>query len=281
MNPDLTTNQKIKEFAQAHGLEFIGEGFDNVVYADVARQTAWRFPKKADREQTLRQEAIALSHLVHLDAIIPAPILKEESGLVYGEYPFVSGTHYEQLSPTEQTDLLRKSSVFLGKLHRFQHPDLQILEKINSYARFQAVHEGLRDLKDILNSAQMTYAENVFGSFLKHPEYADLPLALVHGDFSQEHVYYQSGQIAVIDWSDFQLADPAYEFHHLLNELPTEAHQILVDNYDAGADHSFWERAYAYRYMDTFEVLLQAFQAGNTVRVQEFVREVDQDMIRF
>lgn len=209
-------NEPIKQFVTAHGLQFVAEGLDNAVYADTAHTTAFRFPKKADRVATLRQEAMILPLLSGLGAIVPTPIVKEVDGLVYGEYPFVSGKQYEQLSPAEQIDLLQKLSLFLKALHTFQNPELKLLE------------------------------ENSAPEFLKHPQYVKIPKVLLHADISLDHVYYFDGKIAVIDWSDWHFGDPAYEFHHLLDELPVEQHKILFAYYPAEDDPTFWERAQAY-----------------------------------
>lgn len=270
----------ITQFTAAHGLEFIAQGFDNAVYADAVHTTAFRFPKKADRVETLRQEAVVLPTLTPdiCGATILAPTIKTEAGLVYGIYPFVTGKLYADCTTAEQTDLLAKTATFLQKLHQVKNPVIRALPIIRSYDRFQAVYEGFAKLTDILTPAQLAYGQNLFTSFLSHHEYQSIKPVLVHADISLDHLYYQDGQISVIDWSDFHLADPAYDWHHLLNELPKSAHQIFFNNYDVGQDESFWERAYAYRFMDTFEVLLDAVKKNDEQRAQDFVGYVAADM---
>lgn len=274
------TEETIKQFTTAHGLTFVAEGFDNAVYTDANKMHAFRFPKKPDRIDTLRQEAVVLPILTFetCGAIVPAPIVKTAGDLVYGVYPFVSGQLYTEVSPNEQTDLLGKTAAFLKNLRHLKNPAIQKLPVINSYDRFKNVHDGFAQLTDILDPAQLAYGENLFTSFLAHQEYQAIEPVLVHGDISLDHVYYQNGQISVIDWSDFQLADPAYDFHHLLNELPKSAHSIFFNNYDIGEDQSFWDRAYAYCFMDTFEVLLDAIKHNDAQRVRDFVSYVATDM---
>lgn len=273
----------IKQFANQNQLSFIGEGFDNIVYANSSKESVLRFPKKREGLDILRKEAIVLPHLT-LDicsALVPAPVIYEKNSIVYGEYPFVKGNQYSELSSSQKEDLLIKLSVFLQRLHQVNNPDFDQLSRVNCYERFKKVFQKIENLGSILGAEKMEYAKKLFQTFLQQKGYEQVKPVLVHGDISLDHIYYKNGQIAVIDWSDFHLTDPAYDFHHLLNELPKEAHLTLQQHYETVADASFWWRAYAYRFMDTFEALLVFVEQQNKEQIDLYLNEINADIVQW
>lgn len=273
----------IKQFATENQLTFIGEGFDNIVYANSSKELVLRFSKKPNGLDVLRKEAIILPHLT-LDvcsALVPAPVIHENKGIVYGEYPFVKGSQYEELSSSQKEDFLIKLSIFLQKLHQINNPIFSQLSSVNCYERFKKVFQKIESLGIILGVEKMEYAKKLFQTFLQQKGYEQVKPVLVHGDISLDHIYYDNGQVAVIDWSDFHLTDPAYDFHHLLNELPKETHLTLQQYYDAGIDSSFWWRAYAYRFMDTFEALLIFLEQGNKQQITSYLNEISADLVQW
>ncbi len=273
----------IKQFATENHLTFIGEGFDNIVYTNSLKESVFRFPKKPDGLDILRKEAIVLPHLTTdaCNALVPAPVIHENKDIIYGEYPFVEGRPYGELSSSEKEDFLIKLSVFLQKLHQINNPIFSQLASVNCYERFKKVFQKIENLGSILGTEKMEYAKNLFQTFLQQKGYEQVRPVLVHGDVSLDHIYYNNGQIAVIDWSDFQMTDPAYDFHHLLNEFPKEVHLTLQQHYDTSVDSSFWWRAYAYRFMDTFEMLLVFVEQQNEEQVSLVLNEIDADMAQW
>ncbi|OGH92218.1 MAG: hypothetical protein A2563_00030 [Candidatus Magasanikbacteria bacterium RIFOXYD1_FULL_40_23] len=273
----------IKQFATENHLTFIGEGFDNIVYTNSSKESVFRFPKKSDGLDVLRKESIILPYLTPdaCNALVPAPVIHENKGIVYGQYPFVEGRLYGELPSSEKQDFLIKLAVFLQRLHQINNPIFSQLPSVNGYERFKKVFQKIENLGSVLGAEKMGYAKNLFQKFLQQKGYERVRPVFVHGDVSLDHIYYNNGQIAVIDWSDFQMTDPAYDFHHLLNELPREAHLTLQTHYNTGADSSFWYRAYAYRFMDTFEVLLVFVEQQNEEQVSSFLNEISSDLVQW
>lgn len=275
-------NSNLLKFIEKNHWIYLGEGLDNLVYTDADRQKVFRVPKKSDGPEIMSKEALLLPLIAAQDlgATIPLPVIREQDDLFYAEYPFASGKNYVDLSPAARTDYLIKLSNFLQKLHSLKLADAGELSVLNSYERFLSVYKGLREFKleDWLDSAQIAYAEKLFESYLNHEDYKKVPPAIVHGDVSFEHIFYDdAGRLSIIDWSDFHLADPAYDFHHLLNELPRSAHAIFFEHYITPDDPTFWSRAYDYRYLDIFEVLLWRLTQKNEAKIKEYVRQIEAD----
>lgn len=270
--------EQIKQLAEKNNWQYVGEGFDNIVYADSEKTSAFRLPKKIEGVTMIQRDTDVLPTLPTQEGIIlPIPVVKNQDGVIYGEYPFVSGKKYEELAQQEQSGLLLQLTHFLHRLHTRSHSTLEHVPVINCREHFSLIWERVqKELKDILNEKQMDYAKKLFSSYLE--QYKDTPSALIHGDISFDHLYYDNGQLSIIDWNDMQYTDPAYEFHHLLRQLPTSGEGLLRAQYNTGSDESFWERAIAYKYIDTFDALLSFVENNNTEHIKNFLDRIDADM---
>lgn len=268
----------IEQLAAARDWVLVGEGYDNAVYSDAARTKIFRVPKKPSGRAIMEAEAIVLPQLAeqNLGAFIPTPTLYEEGGVFFAEYPFVRGVLYEELSKNEQEDLLIKLTGFLSNLHKIDTAPFTMLAQINWYEKCAALYQEVIEHKQLFTAAQLEYAKNLFESYLNHAEYKNVPVALVHADISLGHVYYEAGEISVIDWSDFRITDPAYEFRHLFEELDPAKHHLLQYNY-IDADPTFWTRAATYRFLTNFDELLDFVKSDNQAQVQAYLGYIEGD----
>ncbi len=272
----------LENFAAERGWVLVGEGYDNAVYSDAAREKIFRVPKKPDGRAVMEAEAIVLPKLAeqNLGACIPAPTLHEEGGVFFAEYPFVRGVLYDKLKKAEQEDFLIKLTGFLSNLHKVDATTFSMLPQVNWYEKCAALYQEVIEHKYLFTAAQLEYAQNLFDSYLNHPEYKNVPLALVHADISLDHVFYDAGLISVIDWSDFCITDPAYEFHHLLEEIDAKK-QHLFQHYYIDADPTFWKRATTYRFLTNFIALFDFAKSGNQTAVKNCLGHISGDILRY
>jgi aminoglycoside phosphotransferase (APT) family kinase protein len=77
---------------------------------------------------------------------------------------------------------------------------------------------------------------------------APIPVALVHGDLSGEHLLMDAeGRLSgVIDFADARLTDPALDFAGVLNRFSTRDLEVVRAHYDAPQDPTLLERARIY-----------------------------------
>lgn len=279
VSPEMNSEQ-IKQLAAKNEWEYVGEGFDNIVYADAQKLKALRFPKRIEGIALIERDAAVLPTLpAQKDIVIPVPEIKSQDGLVYGAYPFVSGKQYEHLSEQERRHALVLLIEFLHRLHTQANPAPPVVPTISCHEHFSAIYAKVQEeLANILNEKQIDYAKALFSAYLE--QYKLTPTALIHGDISFDHLYYDNdGKLSIIDWNDMQITDPAYEFHHLLRQLPKEERDILRQQYNTSDDESFWKRADAYTKIDTFDALLNFVKEKNTVHIQNFLDRIDTDML--
>jgi len=77
---------------------------------------------------------------------------------------------------------------------------------------------------------------------------ARIPVALVHGDLSGEHLLMgDDGRLSgVIDFADARLTDPALDFAGVLNRFSPRDLEVVLAHYDAPRDPTLLERARIY-----------------------------------
>lgn len=268
----------IRAFAATKKWVEIGEGWDNLVFVDQAKEYAFRFPKKDDVVAMLQKESAVLPLIANHIENIPAPYIQREGGHIYAVYPFVSGEQYKLLAIEEQEVLLQKLCHVLHRLHALDIKMVEGAPLVDYHQKFTKVYKQVKsELADLLNAKQQAYAKDLFELFLEHNEYTIPKESLLHGDISFEHVYIKDNAIHLIDWSDLHVADPAYEFHHLLRALPREKHSILRASYETEDEH-FWDRALLYPLMDTFEILLIFVRKQDEKMTKYFLGRLDHDM---
>lgn len=276
----IRTKEQIARFVEANTIEFVGDGWDNVVYSDLQKTKVFRFPKKDDGMDILNMEAAVLPKLVHahMGATILPPVVKKDGKLIYAEYAFVDGNKYESLDTDSKIILLKKLGTFLLRLHAYDMSEIDEAPRVDYREKYSLVFEDIETtLTSILSRQQLQYARDVYHAYLTDTIYHTFQTALLHGDISFDHIYFEHGEISIIDWSDLHVADPAREFYHLLRDMTSMEKKILKDAYTTDDPH-FWDRADIYPLLDTFEVLVIFAKKNQSQQIDAFLKRVDQDM---
>ena len=252
LNPDLAKKLIETQFPELHSvtLEFIGEGWDNVVYR-VNHDYVFRFPRRQLGADLVDTEWKILPHLIGL---LPLPIPEP---LFYGKptsefpwhflgYRFLQGQSAcaARLSIDERIKLAKPLAQFLKALHAIdqaqalsfgaQRDDigklddmgkldvekrwpvaLQNIEKIRELGLFDqcdALVALLHDLKDVRDTG---------------------PKTLIHSDLYARHLLVDEHRAlsGVIDWGDIRIANPATDLVILFSFLPKSAHHVFLDEY--------------------------------------------------
>lgn len=249
----------IQKFITKNELTKIGEGFDNLVFSDCSKRFIFRFPKKQDSLEHMQREALVLPLVQEAfrEIIIPAPEFIEENEIYFGRYAYAAGMPLNNIIDSEtRAFTIEHLGKFIKKLHTFQLNKSEQIPTINYAAKAADIYNDVQtNLFSTFTDAEKKYTHELFSSFLAHDSKTQTHCFL-HGDISSEHIYIDSEtkNITLIDWSDIMLADPAYEFHHLLRELNSKESELILNAYKA--DTMFRQRALFYRYMDIFVLLL-------------------------
>lgn len=246
LGPDQAKNlieSQFPELKPTH-LEFIGEGWDNVVYR-VNHDYVFRFPRRQPGADLIDTEWKVLPHLLgRLPLPIPEPLFY---GKPTAEFPwhflgyrFLPGQSAckARLSIDERIKLAKPLGQFLKALHSIDQAQalsfgaklddmgkldvdtrwpktLQQIEKIRELGLFEHCHtlvKILDDLKDVYDTG---------------------PKTLVHGDLYGRHLLIDDHRTlsGVIDWVDVRIGNPALDLMILFSFLPKNAHALFFEEY--------------------------------------------------
>ncbi len=275
-------NNNIHIFAQKKNWMFVGEGLDNLVYTNSKKELVFRVPKKEDTQEAIKKEAVVLPRLAGnvKNIHIPIPTIFDSEEIWYASYPFVKGVCLDTVKDVaRRQNAFEQLGVALAELHTQDVSLFSEITRIVPEKKYHIVQEKAVQLpKNVLNDEQRRYIQELFAAFFSFIKPQTIPLALVHGDISEEHIYYNEAQhvVSIIDWSDITMTDPAYEFYHLLRDVSAREQEFFIQAYNT-TDPLFWKRAEYYMYLDTIEVLCLFVEKHNTEQIKQFIACVDQD----
>jgi aminoglycoside phosphotransferase (APT) family kinase protein len=267
------------ELVVQEGLIFIEEGFDNIVYRNAEKTLVYRFPKKTDVVIMLKHEYAILPILARMGmgATIPVPILKEYKKEIYAIYPYVENIRYDALNASDKEQLIIKLSQYLSRQHKISDVSVDVPQIDYRKKCHTLLDTVYNTFTGVLNPKQLAYATKLCQMFLT---FESGKRGVLHGDISFDHVFFSSGVMSIIDWSDVHMGDPAYEFYHLLRAC-NKSERILLKEHYTTTDINFWERAELFMYLDTLFVLDVAVQKNNTGLKTLFLERISTDMALF
>ena len=235
------------------------EGWDNEAF-EINNQWIFRFPKRAEGELLLRRE-IAL--LPRLSKTLPLPVPEYSFiGTPGPAYPYAFAG-YEKLNgipaielSTPQSETIPLAGLlgcFLSSVHSFPALDAQKLGIVQAEVDpGVAIAEALAELCELastlpsdISSRCARYLEN----HLRANMHYSCPRRLLHGDFSAEHILLSSDGrtvIGVIDWTDAEFGDPAFDFGYLWVWRGDPLVGEVLQHYQGDVDGEFLDRVRVY-----------------------------------
>ena len=185
----------------------IDDGFDfQVVVVDQA--WVFRFPRRAETEQALRQEVALLPKLADVLPVEVPRFTHVSSTPPYVVYRLIVG------APLVDEDS-RGVRAFLDALHRLDVSTLPV-EPVDWVARYKARCAGFAEL--VLPLLGDSLQAKAYALFDEVDSLTGFQPALVHADLGAEHLLVRDGRLAgVIDWGDAGIGDPALDYAWLLN----------------------------------------------------------------
>jgi aminoglycoside phosphotransferase (APT) family kinase protein len=238
-------------------VSFEGEGDFFRAYT-VNGSLIFRFAWNAEGSRTLEREATLLPALAPtLKLPVPRPTAFARSavtGLNFIAYPKIEGVEltrerFEGLPAEGRARAIGELAGFLSGLHSFDLAHAEALGVPRSDYPFCRTEEGImpgtaaeiygRELARLLTYPSLddrtrNHARSTVARLLDPARAAILPLALVHGDLSPEHILFNPGDgrlTGVIDFSDACVNTPLLDFVYLRHAYWPEVVSGLLPYY--------------------------------------------------
>jgi aminoglycoside phosphotransferase (APT) family kinase protein len=243
-------------FPVAARIRPVGTGWDSDAY-EVDGEWIVRFPRRPEVAQWLRKEAALLPELAPALSV-RAPRFEHVSldEPVYLAHRKLAGRPLEPHTATRAVGV--RLGRFLAELHGF---DVERARRLGvpepAWAAAQAAFAAALRARvfPLLSTDERSRAERMLEGFLALG--FEFRSALVHGDLGAEHVLVdEAGELAVIDWSDARIGDPALDFAWLLHGLGREFADALAAAYGRSLDAAFRLRALAYHRLGPWHEVL-------------------------
>ncbi|MGA7729851.1 MAG: phosphotransferase [Chloroflexia bacterium] len=273
-------------------VEFEGEGDFCRAYT-VNGDWLFRFAYNEEGSRALEREIALLPRLVPTLSL-PVPTItysgrQHRNGFLFVGYPRITGVpltfaFLQTLQPTEQEPFARDLALFLRGLHSFSIEEARVLGVPACEYPFCRTEDGIiegsaaelynRESERLLNHPLLdryldqmtagrvrTYVGMVVKALLHEPKRGDLPLALVHGDLSSEHILFDPTTrriTGIIDFSDAVITTPLLDFVYLWGAYGPDFSDLLLNHYEVDAGHLVM---YRIRYLRRWHVALRLLWA--------------------
>ncbi|RYI27556.1 aminoglycoside phosphotransferase family protein [Bacillus infantis] len=211
--PDLT----IKKF-QANE-----KGWDNDIVI-INESLVFRFPKSEDVILKVEAEGKLLHLLKKKHPILQLPdyeYLYQNQMLRCVRYDYLEGRMLGDISMDSfknNQENARLLGDFLTKLHSIDpaEADTMNLKTLHTLEYWEALHSSVREeILPYLKDREKDLINRIFRDFLEEFPGYSIKKSIIHGDLTASNIIYseKKGRIsAVIDFTDAQLGDPAFDF---------------------------------------------------------------------
>jgi aminoglycoside phosphotransferase (APT) family kinase protein len=231
----------------------IAGGWDFHVF-EVDEEWIVRLPNRDEVARWLARELAVMPELARtLPIAVPSfELVRGTEGVAYRKLPGVT------LTPASATtQVAHDLGGFLAALHAFPVERALELgaedrsdERLREYFRSERWPSFREHVLPLLAEDEREESERRAQTYLDAA--ASFRAAFVHHDLGPEHVLVDSGRvIAVIDWTDALVGDPAIDFAWLLHGVGDDFGHELLDAYGE-VDAAFRERARFYHVLGPF-----------------------------
>lgn len=245
-----------REFPELHwnNYRYIDEGWDHeVVILD--EKVVFRFPNDAEYLELLQNEIPVLERLLpQLDIAMPQYQYIAPDGRFAG-YPMVAGDtlrkdYFDRLPPSDRTSIAAQLAGFLSTLHMLlaNGQDFSMVPASEMAEYQKDLHQQTQQyLPATLTPEDFAVVRNVVaetdGLLLR-----SLPKVFLHGDVYSRHLLWDkpAQKLGVIDFSDMNIGDPAFDFAELY-EYGDEFVGQVYSQYAGPKDDDFLQRAWTYQ----------------------------------
>ncbi|HEY5463790.1 MAG TPA: aminoglycoside phosphotransferase family protein [Hanamia sp.] len=209
-----------------------GEG-DNSKAFIINEEYIFRFPKSKDAKTQMRKEIAVLPKIKPL-LNISIPIFEfisfETNFAGHKIIPGVPLTFkiYNSLHKKNQGLIQQSLANFLSQLHhidlsKFKDCHLETMDPKEEY--WDNFRKAQKLIYPHISKNKRNIITKIFTEYLSNQNNFNYTPALIHNDFSKDHILFDTAKqqiMGIIDFGDMALGDPDYDFMYLLDEFGEE-----------------------------------------------------------
>ena len=233
---------------------YLDEGWDHAVII-LDEQQVFRFPLDQQYRSLLSKEITILEQLrPHIKLPIPEYNLIDRN-YSFAAYPIIKGQALtneamNSLASDQRSLVKGQLAEFLTTIHTLDSRQLDLA--LVSLSDLPSYHSMLKKQAPKLLRNAITVKEYV--AVEKALEEVDrlltqhMPRVFLHGDIYSRHLLWDApnSQLGIIDFSDMNIGDPAYDFAELY-EYGKQFVEDVYDRYQGAKDEAFLRRAWNYQ----------------------------------
>ena len=243
--------------------KYISEGWDHEVLI-LDQSLVFRFPNDEEYAKLLRDEIRALKQL---KPFVPTRIPEYKyiaPDNSFAGYPFIPGRPlrkalFDSFSASERTAIARQLAGLLSTMHglvREGHDFAFVAPSDMKEQQETDKKQAKQSLRPALSPTDFTVVQEILAETDKLLA-QKLPAVLIHGDIYNNHLLWDetTKQLGVIDFSDMNRGDPAFDFAELY-EYGKNFVREVYSYYTGPKDGTFLDRAWTYqRWVGVFMML--------------------------
>lgn len=264
----------------------VGEG-DNSKAFLVNEDYIFRFPKRKEVKQQVRREIAVLPKIRSaLNLQIPGfEFISPELHFVgYKKIGGVVLTNkiFQSLKKKEQHFLEKTIAEFLHQLHSFSVEALQNcgLETMNLFEEYA---ENFENAKKIIfpkiSKNKREIISRLFTEYLSDENNFNYTPALVHNDFSKDHILYDPAKkeiTGIIDFGDIAFGDPDYDFMYLADEFKEDFLIEILKYYPHPNRPVSRNKIHFFTLANKIQILLTSIKDDDTQEIKNALKDLNE-----
>lgn len=223
-------------------------GWDNKILI-VNEQIVFRFPKSTELLSKIKEERKILEILRSKNPLLSIPDYQsvyKEGKMIGVHYAFLEGSSLNEVQVENLLDHpfnARSVADFLTKLHHIDKLSVDCsLASVHSLKYWEELYSEIKiKIFPFLSSEEQNMINEMFVSFFKKYPHFQYKKTIIHGDLTASNIIYslQNNCISgVIDFTDFQIGDPAFDFAGLYWDFGLEFTEEVLKGYSGDEDKS-------------------------------------------
>jgi aminoglycoside phosphotransferase (APT) family kinase protein len=253
-------------------VNFIDSGWDNSVYS--VDDLILKVPNREEDRHYVLKEGLVMKY-IYENTDIPVPKIHEVGK--EGNYILMSKVNGERLSNTnfknifpELVDIIEK----ISKIDSSVLKELGVKESGTLYDRFKKLEESRDIWEPYLSIDSLEYVNKEIRELIDFKDTKPINLFSTN-DICFDHVYVIDSKIeSIIDWTDCELTDIAYEYGRLIRETLEVS---FIENIlkSIGKDSDFINRSRIYSILSSIEDIVDGHNANKFDYANEYSNKIN------
>ena len=244
-----------------------GEGDNSKVFL-INENYIFRFPKRKEVKIQIQREIAVLPKIRPLLNLQVPQFEFISANLDFVGYKIINGTPltfkiYNSLTKKQQASIQQSIGNFLYQLH---HTDLQTLsdcglETMDPIAEYSDnFNKAKKIIYPHISKSKQKIIAQIFNEYLDNPENFNYTPALIHNDFSADHILFDSenkSTSGIIDFGDIAIGDPDYDLMYLLDEFGEEFLNDIFKIYKPKNKKKLMNKLYFFSFANKIQIILE------------------------